>query len=176
MANALIGLRVWMALITLANLCIAVAFYAWLVPLSNSSRTDSDIRYNLTWTDVAVLIASPVLFFAYLYSIWGKARLSKSVRAPLMLLPALFLLGIRLRQIHLQVGLYKMINAERQSMMPDWAFEEVQPFVCMGKVDSTCGILQASIFIPVIVGIFTVIEVFVTLFRGPSNPAIKVDV
>ncbi|KAF9900417.1 hypothetical protein EC991_007351 [Linnemannia zychae] len=175
MANALLGLRVWMALITLANLGIAIAFYAWLVPYSNSSKTEPDELYDFDWTDAAVLVASTVLFFAYLYSIWGKNRLSKSARASLMLLPALFLLGIRLRQIHLLIETYKMMNARRRERMPDWAFEEAKPFSCGYSIDSGCNIFQASLFIPVIIGFFTIIEVFVTLFRGPLHPANKVD-
>ncbi|KAF9124672.1 hypothetical protein BGW39_007981 [Mortierella sp. 14UC] len=175
MANAIFGLRVWMALITSVNLCIVIATYAWLVPYSKSNIMDPDDGFNYNWTDIAILTASSVLFLAYLYSIWGKPRLHKFARAPLMLLPALFLLGVQLHQIQLQVKFVNMLNERNQSRMDGWEIPPMKPFSCGDMIDAPCGILQSWTFIPVIVGFFAVIEVFVTLLRGPLQPANQVD-
>jgi hypothetical protein len=177
MASALFGLRVWMALITLVNLCIVISFYAWLVPFWNNRNQELELLspFEYTWQDFALLIASPILFLAYLYSIWGKPRLHKFLRATLMLLPALFMLGINLRAIQMQVKAVNMLNENRRARGPDWDIPPLRPFDCGDTLEAACGIVQAYIFIPVIVGFFVIIEVFVTLFRGPLYPTKKID-
>ncbi|KAF9125523.1 hypothetical protein BGW39_007323 [Mortierella sp. 14UC] len=165
MTPAVFRLRVWMAFITLVNFCIGIAFYAWLVARSNKYNTKAgEDVYKYKWTDVAMLIASLALFLAYLCSIWSKPRLHKFVRAALMLLPALFLLGVQLRQIQLRIELINTINKRLPSQ-----YGSLKPFSCDGSTDASCGILQSWTFIPVIVGFFVVIEVFVTLFSGVTH-------
>ncbi|KAG0281193.1 hypothetical protein BGZ95_006019 [Linnemannia exigua] len=170
MANALFGLRVWMAFITLVNLSIIITFYAWLVPYFNKNKSEMSDHYEYSWDDYAFIITSPILFLAYLYSIWGQPRLHKYLRAFLMLLPALFLMGPMLRQIHLQIENAKKFNQYTPSEM------EFEPFRCYGDtIDPACFVFRAYTFIPVIVGFFVLIEVFVTLLRGPLHPTKKVD-
>ncbi|KAF9121640.1 hypothetical protein BG015_005772, partial [Linnemannia schmuckeri] len=96
---------------------------------------------------------------------------SKYARAVLMLLPALFMISVQLRQIAAMIKFAKMINARRPEQLSSY-----DPFSCAnsdGSVDATCSLLQCHLFVPVIVGFFAIIEVAVTLVRGPlhSNKA-----
>ncbi|KAF9134765.1 hypothetical protein BGX30_011782 [Mortierella sp. GBA39] len=152
---------------------IVIALHAHLIPLinkhaDNSSGYDPIQRYEYYWGDYAIIIASVVLFPAYLYSIWGKKPLvsNKYARASLMLLPALFLIGVQLRQVDLALKFAKFIK-ERRGL-------EFEPFSCAssnGHVDADCALSQSYIFVPIVTGFFTIIEVAVTLFRGPLHPA-----
>ncbi|KAG0270426.1 hypothetical protein BGZ96_006307, partial [Linnemannia gamsii] len=102
MAPAIFFLRVWMAFTVLVNLVVVITFHAWAIPMFNdrTRKFMEDYYYEYTWDDYAVIISSVVLLPAYLYSIWGKKSLvtNKYIRAVLMLLPALFLIGVQLRQ------------------------------------------------------------------------------
>ncbi|KAK3848493.1 MAG: hypothetical protein J3R72DRAFT_429145 [Linnemannia gamsii] len=170
MANLLFGLRVWMAFITLVNLSIVITFHAWLIPYTNSRRDDEMIPYQHSLHNYVTSIASPILFLAYLYSIWGQPRLHKFLRAPLMLLPALFMIAAMLQYIHRMVQFAEMVNEQRP---PE---HKVVPFICYGEsITAICAISQSYTFIPIIVGFFVIIEVFVTLLRGPLYPSKKVD-
>ncbi|KAG0363187.1 hypothetical protein BGX24_004951 [Mortierella sp. AD032] len=169
MANPLFGLRVWMAFITLVNLSIVIAFHAWLIPYTNSRR-DEMIPYQHSLHNYVSSIASPILFLAYLYSIWGQPRLHKFLRAPLMLFPAVFMIAAMLQHIHRMVQIADMVNEQRP---PGRKFV---PFTCYGEsITASCAISQSYTFIPIIVGFFVIIEVFVTLLRGPLYPSKKVD-
>ncbi|KAF9099836.1 hypothetical protein BGX23_011436 [Mortierella sp. AD031] len=166
MAPAIFGLRVWLAFISLVNLSIVIAFHAWFIPFLNELNKRKDFLelspYEYDWVDYTVIITSVLLLLSYLYSIWGKPRVHKFVRAFLMLLCACLLLGVQLRQVDLAIRLVK-----RHSI-------EYNPFSCSGADDSTiaaaCGLQQGYTFIPIVTGFFAIIEVFVTLFRGPLHP------
>ncbi|KAF9546131.1 hypothetical protein EC957_010117 [Mortierella hygrophila] len=182
MAPAIFGLRLWMAFVTLFNLSIIIAWCAYLIPLNNkyadiAAKADHDTyndfnpiqRYEYYWGDYAIIIASVVLFPAYLYSIWGKKPLvsNKYTRAFLMLLPALFLIGVQLRQVDVTLMFIKfVVDRPRKSGF--------NPFSCAnsdGSVNADCALIQSHIFVPIVTGFFTIIEVAVTLFRGPLHSA-----
>ncbi|KAK3839527.1 MAG: hypothetical protein JOS17DRAFT_190089, partial [Linnemannia elongata] len=171
MAPAIFGLRLWMAFVTLVNLSLLIAYYGYLVPSINkhAEQTDYNFPYQFYWGDYAIIIASVILFPAYLYSILGKKPLvsNKYGRAALMLLPALFLLGLQIHQIDVTIKMVKWIN-ERRSQQ----FGEMEPFSCAdsdGIVDPDCALSQSHTFVPVVTGFFVIIEVAVTLFRGPLH-------
>ncbi|KAG9070435.1 hypothetical protein KI688_007971 [Linnemannia hyalina] len=192
MAPAIFGLRLWMAFVTLVNLSITIARYAYQIPLINKYADNAanaakaakaadedyndyspDLRYEYYWGDYAIIIASVVLFPAYLYSIWGKKPLvsNKYIRASLMLLPALFLISVQLRQIDVALMFFKFV-VER-SGRDRW----IKPFSCAnsdGSVDAECTLMQSHIFVPIVTGFFAIIEVAVTFFRGPLHPAKEV--
>ncbi|KAF9279701.1 hypothetical protein BGZ88_012600 [Linnemannia elongata] len=171
MAPAIFGLRLWMAFVTLVNFSITLTFYAYLVPLMNKGVDDFEGSegFEFYWGDYAIIIASVFLFPAYLYSIWGKKLLisNKYARAALMLLPALFLIGVQLRQVDLTIKFAKMVNESRPS-----SALQIDPFSCKdseGDVVSSCAVAVSHIFVPVVTGFFVMIEVAVTLFRGPLH-------
>ncbi len=163
-----------MALVTLVNLSVTIAYYGYLIPLSNKyidnndNYSSFDQRYEYYWGDYAIITASVVLFPAYLYSIWGKKPLAsnKYARAVLMLLPALFLIGVQLRFIDLMIKLVNSMNEKHPG------HQATNPFSCAnsdGSVSTPCSLLQCHIFVPVVVGFFVIVEVAVTLFRGPLH-------
>ncbi|KAF8928646.1 hypothetical protein BGZ47_001492, partial [Haplosporangium gracile] len=160
MAPAIVFLRSWMAFVALVNLSIIIAFYGWLIPTVNKAaeETEDAYRYEFYWGDYALIISSVLLLPAYLYSIWGKKSLvsNKYTRAVLMLLPALFLIGVQLRQIDLTIKFIKMSNARKPELFRN------EPFSCAnsdGSIAATCGLVQSQLFVPVIVGFFALIEV-----------------
>lgn len=186
MAPAIYGLRLWMAFITLVNLVIVITHHAYLIPLSNKitaerfrqmyeegiTDIDYDFQYEYYWGDYAIIISSVLLLPAYLYSIWGKRSLvsNKHARAVLMLLPALFMIGVQLRQVDLTIIYFKMLNERHRGYT-----EDIDPFSCAntdtdGIVGANCALLQSYTFIPIVVGFFVIIEVAVTFFRGPLHP------
>ncbi|KAG0049972.1 hypothetical protein BGZ89_004015 [Linnemannia elongata] len=174
MTPAIFGLRLVMVFVALVNFSITIAFYAYLIPLINKVPDGFDSgqeAYEFYWGDYTIIIASVVLLIAYLYSIWGKkAHISnKYARAVLMLLPALFLIGVQLRQVDLTIKFAKMVNESRPS-----SALQIEPFSCAnsdGSVDAKCSLVMSHIFVPVVTGFLTIIEVAVTLFRGPLHPA-----
>ncbi|KAK3839529.1 MAG: hypothetical protein JOS17DRAFT_729374 [Linnemannia elongata] len=184
MAPAIYGLRIWMALVTLANLIIVITFHAWYIPKMNKVMTERyremyeqgvtqtdlsiDSEYEYAWDDYAVIISSVILLPAYLYSIWGKRSFvsNKYARAVLMLLPALFLIGVQLRQVDVIIRSY---NRLFEGFPPEL---RSSPFSCSYPghgFNATCGFGQSYMFVPVVVGFFVIIEVVVTLFRGPLH-------
>ncbi|KAG0290884.1 hypothetical protein BGZ97_006043 [Linnemannia gamsii] len=173
MAPAIFFLRLGMAIVALVNLGIVIAFYAWVTTWTKKPISESGFYpinpYEITWEDYAIIISSVVLLPAYLYSIWGKKSLvsNKYARAVLMLLPALFLIGVQLRQVDLRMQLADYMD---QRIPENSAM--TQPFSCWrreGGIDAGCGVWQSYTFIPVVFGFFVIIEVAVTLFRGPLH-------
>lgn len=167
MAPAIFGLRLWLVFVCLANLVTVVTFYGWYVGtlINEQYEIFGYPPYVLQWRDYGMIIPSVLLFFTYVYSTWGKKPVisNKYARAVLMLIPGLVLLGISLRQIHFQIENYY------QDGFP----HKLESFSCDGWADSTkfCVVMQCYFFVPIITGFFVIIEVFVTLFRGPLHPA-----
>ncbi|KAF9118246.1 hypothetical protein BG015_006699, partial [Linnemannia schmuckeri] len=90
-------------------------------------------------------------------------------RAVLMLLPTLFLIGVQFRQIDRSVELANRINADQTEGFPRY-----NPFSCAGingDMSAHCRVSESYTFIPIIVGFFAIIEVAVTLVRGPLHSA-----
>ncbi|KAK3839528.1 MAG: hypothetical protein JOS17DRAFT_190091, partial [Linnemannia elongata] len=168
MAPAIFSLRFWMAFVTLVNLSIVIAYHGYLIRLINMNA-EGEGRYEYYWGNYAVIIASVILFPAYLYSILGKKPLvsNKYIRAVLMLLPALFLIGVQLHQVDVRIKRVKEFNEFLGE-----EFSKIEPFSCAssdGSEDPNCVLVQSYTFIPVVTGFFVIIEVAVTLFRGPLH-------
>ncbi|KAF9927238.1 hypothetical protein FBU30_003421 [Linnemannia zychae] len=165
MSTAILWLRIWMVIVTLINLGVMITFYTWVISKFNEVSKDVDMeKYEYDWTDYTLLIASPILVLAYFYSIFGKRQLfnNRFIRAALMAIPALFLIGLQLRLIVNIIDTTRYLSQRK----PDWA-DKHNAFTCAGSEDAACAIGQAFFFVPVIVGFFTLIEVLVTLIRGP---------
>ncbi|KAG0287542.1 hypothetical protein BGZ97_007065 [Linnemannia gamsii] len=172
MTLAIVGLRIWLAFVCLANLATVGTFYGWYVGTLINQQQESlgRPRYVYEWVDYGMIISSSLLFISYVYSIWGKRPLAsnKYARAVLMLIPGLVLLGISLRQIHLQITKAKAINDNRQS---ESEMGNLNPFSCAGWGESTgfCIVIQCYFFVPIITGFFVIFEVLVTLLKGPIH-------
>ncbi|KAK3839526.1 MAG: hypothetical protein JOS17DRAFT_729372 [Linnemannia elongata] len=167
MAPAIFGLRFWMAFVTLVNLGIVIAYYSYLTHLINTDP-EGDARYEYLWGDYAVIIASVILFPAYLYSIFVKRSLvsNKYARAALMHFPALFMIGVQLREVDLVMQSYNRLHEGVPSEY------RLSPFSCSnhgGRVEPSCALVMSYIFVPVVTGFFVIIEVAFTLFRGPLH-------
>lgn len=167
LTSALFGLRVWVAFLALINLIIVSVYYGYVMPKNNKglSELDSDAFIDFYWRDYMLILVSVLLLFAYVYSIWGKSlsTVHKYIRASLMSLPALFLLSLQLRAIDAKIRHAKFI--ERTT---DAGF--IYPFACTG---ADCHIFQSYMFFPVVTGFFALVEVLITLVRGPVHPATK---
>lgn len=173
MARAIFGLRIWLAFICLVNLVIVSTYYGWVIGTMSSARQDrlGKPRYSYNWADYGIIAFSTILFISYIYSLVGKKHLfhHRFVRAFLMLFPALFLLGIMFRSIHVQIESARMTD---ENLTGDYFMVRIDPFSCDGlKGDSLsiCAIMQSYIFLPIVIGVFVIIEVVVTLFRGPLH-------
>ncbi|KAF9125530.1 hypothetical protein BGW39_007330 [Mortierella sp. 14UC] len=135
MVNTLFAFRIWLAFICSVNFAIIVVFYAWLLPQTNRYLEPliGGDYVEYFWGDYTTIIASIVLLIAYIFSVLGKpfCFISPRIRAALMIIPALFILGNLIR------------------------------FMQMG---------QAMMWVSLVTGIFVVIDVVVTLTRGPLHP------
>ncbi|KAG0288246.1 hypothetical protein BGZ96_007950 [Linnemannia gamsii] len=167
MAPVIYFLRVWMAFLALVNFGIVIAFYIWVTNREDKHISEIGLSpiypYKYTWEDYAVIISTVVLLHAYLYSIWGKKSLvsNKYARAVLMLLPALFLIGVQ----------FSLVDSLIQLKRPELR-GQINPFSCWrieGGIDAGCGIWHSSTLFPIIFGFFVIIEVAVTFFRGPLH-------
>lgn len=173
MAPAIFFLRLWMTFLALVNLGIVIAFYAWVTNREKKLISQIGLTpiypYKYTWEDFAVIISSVVLLPAYLYSVWGKKSLvsNKYARAVLMLLPALFLIGVQFSLVNTLFQLVELTTQETPEL-----HGQINPFSCWrseGGIDAGCGIWHSSTLFAIIFGIFVIIEVAVTLFRGPFH-------
>ncbi|KAH7058064.1 hypothetical protein BKA57DRAFT_531355 [Linnemannia elongata] len=167
LTSALFGLLVWVAFLALINLIIVSVYYGYVMPKNNKglSELDSDAFIDFYWHDYMLILVSVLLLFAYVYSIWGKSlsTVHKYIRASLLSLPALFLLSLQLRAIDPKIRHAKFIDRTTDAGFLD-------PFVCTG---ADCHIFQSYMFFPVITGFFALVEVLVTLVRGPDLSAAK---
>ncbi|KAG0278303.1 hypothetical protein BGZ96_002450 [Linnemannia gamsii] len=173
MARAIFGLRIWLAFVCLINLAIVSTYYGWVIGTKSNTRQDSigAPRYSYNWTDYGVIAFSVILFLSYVYSILVKRHLfhHRFVRAFLMLFPALFLLGIMFYSIHVQLKGAQFAN---ETLREDYFMLRVDPFSCngtKGESMSICAVMQSYIFVPIVTGVFVIIEVLVTLLRGPLH-------
>ncbi|KAH7058088.1 hypothetical protein BKA57DRAFT_433167 [Linnemannia elongata] len=171
MAPAIFGLRLWVAFVALVNFIIIITFHAYVIPSINKGADEGEFsqHYEYYWGDYAIAIASVVLLPAYIYSIWGKKSLvsNKYARAVLMLLPALFLIGVQIHQIDDTIKFIKMRNESR----PGHQYK-TEPFSCAirdGDLYTICIFARSETFVPIVAGFFVIIEVAVTLFRGPLH-------
>ncbi|KAK3839502.1 MAG: hypothetical protein JOS17DRAFT_770588 [Linnemannia elongata] len=157
MPRAILVLRIWLAFVCFFNLAIVSTYYGLIGGLNG--------------LDYGILIPSILLFLSYLYSIWGEPLASsKYIRAFLMLIPALVLIGCSSYLIHLQI-----IGAEfYNEYMGESQGSTYNPFTCDyfggGSGIGYCFLAQSYNFAPIITDVFVIIEVLVTLLRGPLHP------
>ncbi|KAK5827763.1 hypothetical protein F5H01DRAFT_317097 [Linnemannia elongata] len=167
LTSALFGLRVWVALLALINLIIVSVYYGYVMPKNNKglSELDSDAIIEFYWRDYMLILVSVLLLFAYVYSIWGKSlsTVHQYIRASLLSLLALFLLSLQLRAIDAKIRHAKFIDRTTDAGFLD-------PFACTG---ADRHIFQSYMFFPEITGFFALVEVLVTLVRGPDLSAAK---
>ncbi|KAF9288589.1 hypothetical protein BGZ88_008115 [Linnemannia elongata] len=174
MAPAIFKLRILLAIVCFANLAVVGTYYGWVV--ANTTNTKQALfgkkPYIYNWADYGIIGCSVILFFAYIYSIWVKRPLfcfrNRFVRAVLMLIPGGFLLGIMVRAIRHLIESLKL-----SSDKSDDNFEvRIDPFTCIGfgETKGPCTVLKCYVAFPIVVGFFVVLEVFVTLLRGPLHP------
>ncbi|KAF9130608.1 hypothetical protein BGX30_013448 [Mortierella sp. GBA39] len=121
-----------------------------------------------------ILISSILLFLSYLCSIWGKKPLAgnKYIRALLMLIPALVLIGCSSYLVRLQITMAEFYNEYLQGNQ-DLSYN---PFTCdhygyEGSGLGLCFLVQSYNFAPIITGVFVITEVLVTLLKGPLHPS-----
>ncbi|KAF9538406.1 hypothetical protein EC957_006781 [Mortierella hygrophila] len=175
MAPAVFKLRILLALACFANLAVVGAYYGWVI--ANTTNTRQAIfgkkPYVYNWADYGIIGCSAILFFAYIYSIWVKKAMfcfgNRIVRAVLMLIPGGFLLGIMVRAVHHLIESLKLSSDKSSN---DNFTVRIDPFTCIGfgNTDGPCTVLKCYVSFPIVVGFFVIIEVLVTLLRGPLHP------
>ena len=161
MPVALLVLRIWLAFVCFFNLVIVSTYYGLRGGLARKGA------------DYGILISSILLFISYLYSIWGKNPITnnKYVRALLMLILAVVLIGCSSYLVHLQIVLAETYSQYLQGNQSN----TLNPFTCDSYEEGwegigNCFLDQSYNFGTIITGIFVIIEVLVTFFRGPLHP------
>ncbi|KAG0301008.1 hypothetical protein BGZ97_002980 [Linnemannia gamsii] len=169
---AIYKLRLWLALVCFANLVVVSVYYGWVIRNRNNEPKGffSKKLYVYNWADYGIIASSVILFLAYIYSLFVKKPLIRNrfVRAILMLLPGVFLLGVMLRSIRLLIDSFKLTS----DSSPDNFAVKIDPFTCIGfnKPEGPCTVMKSYVIVPMITGFFVIIEVLVTLIRGPLHP------
>ncbi|KAG9061282.1 hypothetical protein KI688_007620 [Linnemannia hyalina] len=164
MPRAILVLRIWLAFVCLFNFAVVNTYYGMSGGLGSRGA------------DYGILISSILLFLSCLYSIWDKKPLAgnKYIRALLMLIPALALIGCSSYLVHLQITMADFYNEYLQKNQGI----SYNPFTCdfygyEGSGIGLCFLVQSYNFAPFITGVFVIIEVLVTLLMGllyPSKP------
>ncbi|KAF9538403.1 hypothetical protein EC957_006778 [Mortierella hygrophila] len=162
MSRAILVLRIWLAFACFFNLAVVSTYYGMTGILGSKG------------TDYGILVSSILLFLSYLYSIWGKTSFvgNKYIHAFLMLIPAMVLIGCSSYLVHLQITMADFYNKYMQGNQAI----SYNPFTCdyygyEGSGFGLCFLMQSYNFAPIITGIFVIIEVLVTLLRGPLHPS-----
>ncbi|KAG0054193.1 hypothetical protein BGZ89_002705 [Linnemannia elongata] len=164
MALPVRSLRLWLLFVTFVNLAFVTVDYPWSYALArgfnNALPDDKKKPLTYSWKMFAIIISSVFLFFAYLYAVLGKKPLvHRFVRAALMLVPALFLLGIMFPWVDASVQVGKMMG---KSMFTCWYWPD--------DLINWCRVDVVHHFIAIITGIFVAIEVFITLLSTAVIP------
>ncbi|KAK3848485.1 MAG: hypothetical protein J3R72DRAFT_429128 [Linnemannia gamsii] len=167
MVNPLFALRIWLAFICAINFAITASFYAWLLPRTNrylEPLNGDNVEYF--WGDYFTIIASISLLLSYLFSVFGKSFsfISPRIRAALMTTPALFIFGNQIRYMLVKIKHADALNRDSQGAT------HVDYFSCFGIDGPECPVMQGYTFFPIVVSLFVLIEVIVTLVRGPLLP------
>lgn len=163
------GLRFWLLFVTFVNLVFVSVDYPWSHALAreynNTLPDDKKKSINYNWKVYAIIVSSVFLFFAYLYAVFGKKPLvHRFVCAALMLVPALFLLGIMFPWVDSSVQAGKIMG---KSMLTCWYWPD--------DMINWCRVDVAHHLVAIITGIFVAIEVFITLLSTAVIPG-KEDV
>ncbi|KAF8927205.1 hypothetical protein BGZ47_002268 [Haplosporangium gracile] len=174
-APAILKLRILLAIVCFANLAIVGTYYGWVV--ANTTNTRQSIfgkkPYIYNWADYGIIGCSIILFVSYIYSLWVKRPLfcfrNRFIRAVLMLIPGVFLLGIMVRAVKHLISSLKLSSDDSSN---DNFAVRIDPFTCIsfGETKGPCTVLKCYVSLPMVTGFIVIVEVLVTLIRGPLHP------
>ncbi|KAH7058090.1 hypothetical protein BKA57DRAFT_499969 [Linnemannia elongata] len=150
------GMRIWLILLSFANIGIITGCYAYLTYFHNSSSyKEPDWMTVKDWT---IIVFSAILFTSYIYSFRGKRVQEKHMRVFWMLIPCLTLMGIG----------FDAINQELASFKGSTTPISVA-FLC-GHSDPECTLPWIIYFSCAITGLFSLIEIGMAYVWGPLQP------
>ncbi|KAK3839534.1 MAG: hypothetical protein JOS17DRAFT_770616 [Linnemannia elongata] len=172
-STGLRALRIWVIILTFTNLVFIAIHYAEVKYWSNSRNyriynyigTGTTLKSDklFLWQDWTLIVSSSVLFLAYIYAYKVLAtRLHKYFRALLMVVPTALVLFVGIQYIHLVLRL--------DYPMPEGP---PTPFDCAylsGLERMYCGVVEFSYFFAIITGLFALLEIYVTIRKGPMLP------
>ncbi|KAF8928645.1 hypothetical protein BGZ47_001491 [Haplosporangium gracile] len=135
------GMRVWLILLSFANLATITGCYVYY------NRGEDDWMTVNDWT---IIIFSAILFVSYVYSFYGKRVQEKYMRVFWMLIPCLTLMGIGFNAI-----------------IPHVAHASSSSFEC----DTLrCVFTWIIYFVSAITGLFSLVEIGMAYAWGPLQP------
>ncbi|KAG0286556.1 hypothetical protein BGZ97_007384 [Linnemannia gamsii] len=134
-------MRIWLIVLSFANLATVIGCYAYLAHLFSSHSEEG----WMTVRDWTTIIFSLILFVSYVYSFRGKRVLEKHMRVFWMLIPCLTLMGIG----------FDYISVSRT-------------FECSGGPDCIQNTILP--FAPAVTGLFSLIEIGMAYAWGPLQP------
>lgn len=149
------------------NLVMMIADYSYLAALvakandPYDSMTPGDTHtLRLFWTDYVLIIVSIFIFIGYAYSLWGKRHINRFARGFSVLLLAVLLITVAAKFIDEQIKFASIFIASGSSLI-------YKPFTCVGVETTSCNLILANIFIALITGLFSTIEVVWTFSFKP---------
>ncbi|KAI1312991.1 hypothetical protein EDD11_002812 [Mortierella claussenii] len=147
-------LRIWLIILSFLTVAMMIACYI-------RYAASWDYHVILPWQDIILIILTVLLFFSYIYSVKGKSRLHKGIRAFLMLFLCTFLLGLQSKSISLEVDYSNTPYAKEYGY---------KAFQCFPYYDY-CYMCWSFTFLSMLVSIFGIVDVAWTLKAGPLDPA-----
>ncbi|KAF9125531.1 hypothetical protein BGW39_007331 [Mortierella sp. 14UC] len=154
--------RLWVMFLATVNLIIMVTDYSFLASLvakvndPYSDQTPGDTHtLRLFWTDHVLIVTTVLLFFAYVYSLRGKRHIHRIVRGLYILALAVLLIVVAAKYIDEQIKFANIFIAAGSSLV-------YKPFTCVGAETTSCNLILANIFIALLTGVFSFVEVLWT--------------
>ncbi|KAF9145519.1 hypothetical protein BG015_011878, partial [Linnemannia schmuckeri] len=144
------GMRIWLILLSFANLATITGCYAYL------TRYYRGEEGWMTVKDWAIIIFSAILFVSYVYSFRGKRVQEKHMRVFWMLIPCLTLMGIGFSAINLEVDrVSNGLTSRRDAFQCNYVECLLHWIIC---------------FMSAITGLFSLIEIGMAYAWGPLQP------
>ncbi|KAG0281203.1 hypothetical protein BGZ95_006029 [Linnemannia exigua] len=159
--------RLWVMFLATLNLIIMIADYSLLAslvanandPYGDDTPGDSH-TLHLFWTDYVLIVATVLTFFAYVYSLRGKRHAHRIVRGLYVLTLAVLLIVVTSKYIDDQIKFANIFIAAGSSLV-------YKPFTCVGAETTSCNLILANIFIALLTGVFSSVEVVWTFSFKP---------
>jgi hypothetical protein len=151
-----------------ANLFVMIIDYSVLASRVAEAE-DYDFSYDtpgtshtlrLYWTDYILIIATVLLFFAYAHSQYAKRRIHHIARCLYVFTLAFLLIFVAAKYIHDQINFAATFIAPGSPLV-------YRPFTCFGSETASCLCILSNIFIALLTGVFSFVEVFWTFWFKP---------
>ncbi|KAF9900788.1 hypothetical protein EC991_006891 [Linnemannia zychae] len=165
----------WVMFLATVNLIMMIVDYSFLASLVAKSNdpygdlTPGDTHtLRLFWNDYVLIIATVLLFFAYAYTLRGKRHIHRIVRGLYVFTLSVLLIVVAAIYIDEQIRFANVFIAPGSYLV-------YKPFSCVGAETTSCNLILTNIFIALLTGMFSIVEMLWTFSIKPAEAKQELD-